>query len=134
MSKSKFLNKRVKITKVIDDVFDSKHPNGINEGYQAIGTLMHFEIGLSAYLLKDDNRTFYSSPIREINEEAGIFETAHSTYSIELLAEQEEDCEKALVKETMKEENYPVTDDEAPYENGQEANEAGPAFGGLNMQ
>ena len=127
MSKSKFANKKVTITKVIDDVFDSKHPNGINEGYKATGRLVNFEIGWSAYLTKDDGRIFYTSPIREINEETGIFETAHSTYTIEIVEDYESDekCEEKC-------EEKAVDYDEPREENG--AQNAGAAFGGLNMR
>lgn len=93
MSKNKFNEKKVTITKVVDEVYNSKHPNGINEGYTATGYIYNFEIGKSATLTRN-SREFKTSFIRTINEDAGIFETANSIYTIVL----EEDDEKGYDK------------------------------------
>jgi len=85
---NKFNEKQVTITKVIDDTFEGNHPKGINEGYTATGRIYNFEVGHSATVIRND-REFKTSPIRTINEDAGIFETKNSTYKIELVQEDE---------------------------------------------
>jgi len=119
-NRSKFLGQKVKITKVIDDAFEGNHPNGIKEGYEAIGTLHEFFIGNSVCLSKEDGRTFYTSAIREINEETGIFETENSTYLVEIQGEPikfEEEYEKKAAYADIAVEEAPameleVADDE----------------------
>jgi hypothetical protein len=72
--------KKVRITKVSDDVFGGAHPNGITEGYVREGILWQApEIGVSCMV-----GDFYTSVITEIVDET-TFKTRNSTYKIEAL-------------------------------------------------
>jgi len=113
-TKNKFLNQKVIITKIIDDKFDGNHPLGINEGFTISGILSEFRTGSNLYLCKENGSIeFYTSAIKEINEEAGIFETQNSTYKIEFDGEpqyyNDEECMK-------KEEYTDAANDDGPME------------------
>lgn len=70
----------VRLTKISDDVFNRKHPNGIIEGIEIMGILAFpIEVGQNVVL---DN--FYTSNVTEIINES-TFKTLNSTYKIEYL-------------------------------------------------
>jgi hypothetical protein len=70
--------KRVRITKLKDDVFDGFHPNGIQEGYVKEGILWQApELGVSCCV-----GDLYTSVVTEIIDET-TFKTRNSTYKIE---------------------------------------------------
>lgn len=82
--------KKVKITKIKDDVFNNNHPNGINEGYEKIGfEFKPPKIGERYYVLrlnnKIDRNPFSTSIVMELPDKDGIFKTTFSTYKIEYL-------------------------------------------------
>lgn len=72
---------KVTLTKVSDDVFDGKHPNNIQEGYEVTGYLWgKLQEGASCIV-----SGFITSPVTEIvSEENGVivFKTKNSTYKL----------------------------------------------------
>lgn len=77
--------KRIRLTKLSDDYFEGKHPNGIYEGYTKIGYLIDLpKIGKRFYL---GNTTFSTSKvIKKLNKD-NIFKTTYSTYKLEYINE-----------------------------------------------
>ena len=72
--------KRVRVTKLSDDVFNGNHPNGIQEGFVREGILWQApKIGESCWV-----GDFCSSVVTEIIDET-TFKTRNSTYKIEEL-------------------------------------------------
>lgn len=83
------MSKKVKITKLSDDTFNGKHPNGIYEGYTKIGIEQAPPTLGDRYYVSDPNRMFNSfstSPVKEIIDENN-FKTIYSTYKIEYINE-----------------------------------------------
>ena len=84
--------KRIKLTKLSDDTFSGNHPNGINEGYVAVG----FEIEpptigerYAVRFSKMDTWPFSTSIVRTEVDENGIFKTLYSTYKVEYEKDEE---------------------------------------------
>lgn len=76
------LTKKVRITKISDDSFSGKHPNGINEGYVKEGLEIEPPtIGMRYWL-----GNFSTSPIIKIMK--GKFKTVYSTYKYEILKDE----------------------------------------------
>ena len=74
------VGKRVRLTKLSDDHFDGKHPNGIFEGYVKEGTeIVPPTVGEMYWL---DN--FHTSVVQKIIDK-NTFKTTYSTYKIEYL-------------------------------------------------
>jgi len=73
--------KTVKLTKLKDNRFNGRHPNGINEGYVKEGIMQHLpKIGERFYV-----GAFSTSPVLSEIDEDGIFETTYSTYKLEII-------------------------------------------------
>lgn len=71
------------LTKLSDNVFNGKHPNGIFQGYQVIGEVSDLKIGQSFNMLKYNGGFFQTSTITEIiknEDDHKIFKTLNSTY------------------------------------------------------
>ncbi len=72
--------KKVKLTKIKDNRFQGKHPNGINTGHVREGYLLQEpKVGVSCVI---DN--FMTSEVTAILDD-DTFETLNSTYKIEYL-------------------------------------------------
>jgi hypothetical protein len=84
--------RRVKLTKLSDDVFGGNHPNGINEGYVAKGFEMNPPTIGERYAVlcsKMDFWPFSTSIVQSEVDENGIFKTTYSTYKVEYEKDEE---------------------------------------------
>jgi len=70
--------KRVRLTKLSDDVFEGKHPNGIHAGWVEEGRLWKAPIVGERCVVG----RFHTSTVTEIIDE-NTFKTKNSTYKIE---------------------------------------------------
>jgi hypothetical protein len=78
---------RVRITKITDDAFEGNHPNGIDEGYNLIGSYDKEPTVGERFFIKGKKMWDYlhTSVVTEPLNEEGIFKTTYSTYKIEKL-------------------------------------------------
>lgn len=73
----------VRITKLKDEAFNGRHPNGINEGYERTGTAENKPtIGERFYV--GGWNGFSTSPVTEIIDN-NTFRTQNSVYKIEYI-------------------------------------------------
>lgn len=73
--------KTVKLTKLKDNRFNTRHPNGINEGYVKEGIMVALpKIGERFYV-----NDFSTSLVLSEIDENGIFETINSVYKLEII-------------------------------------------------
>lgn len=81
--------KKVKLTKISDDVFNGKHPDGIFEGYVKEGLESRPPaIGERYYVQgRSISSIFITSPVTVLPDENGVFKTTYSTYKLEYLNE-----------------------------------------------
>lgn len=89
----RWIGKTVTISKVSDDVFDGKHPNGINVGYEFTGKLIALTPRL---IVEDKGRGLRTSGVKmiEVNGDALAVKTVNSVYTVH------EAKDKGLEKET----------------------------------
>ena len=85
---NKYTGKILKVTKMKDNVFDNNHPNEINEGYTAEGTI---NVELSEkhkclFIHPDEETYFHTSEIKKVieNEDFDIIYTVNSIYKVEI--------------------------------------------------
>jgi hypothetical protein len=79
------MNKKYKLTKLSDNVFNGVHPNNINEGYTKIGYYENPPKVGERFMLgyKNSLGIFMTSTVTEIVDEE-IFKTLNSTYKMKL--------------------------------------------------
>lgn len=77
---------KARITKVIDDMFEGQHPNGIDVGYTKAGYLIKMPTIDETFKLYSENGAmiFHTSTVVKVVNEY-IFETLNSTYKLDLL-------------------------------------------------
>ena len=82
------MKKKVKVIKVLDDVFGGHHPNNINEGYTKEGYILKDPTVGESLIIYNKNgiRIFYTSGVKNVVNEY-LFETENSTYQIEPVEE-----------------------------------------------
>ena len=73
--------KKVRLTKITDDHFEGKHPNGINVGFVKEGYMIEYPTIGERF----DIGTLSTSPVIELPNEEGIFKTTYSTYKLEII-------------------------------------------------
>lgn len=83
---------RILLTKISDDVFEGKHPNYINAGYQMLGAFPGNPIISERYTIPGRHmyeylRTSIVTEILEDTDDLLIFKTENSTYKIEKFVE-----------------------------------------------
>jgi endonuclease YncB( thermonuclease family) len=71
-------NKRMRLTKVSDNRFSGKHPNGINVGYSKEGTFKYGPVVGERFYIGG----LYTSTVTKIIDDK-TFETENSTYRLE---------------------------------------------------
>jgi hypothetical protein len=75
--------KKIKLTKISDDAFEGRHPNGIYAGYIKSGYMKDLpKIGERFYVI---GSLFSTSIVTKELDENNIFKTTYSTYKIEYL-------------------------------------------------
>lgn len=76
---------KVIITKLSDDVFNGFHPNGIDKGYQKVGTIENLPIIGERFKIIGEGigSGLLTSCVTEIISE-NIFKTENSTYKLDL--------------------------------------------------
>ena len=86
MLKEKYKDIVVRVTKLKDNKFNSKHPNFINEGYKAEGYIILGGVG-DVLCIVGLGRWLRTSWIKSIEENEGydLVHTENSTYKIEKL-------------------------------------------------
>lgn len=76
------MNTIIRLTKVSDDRYNGNHPNGINEGYECVGTpIGPLEVG-TRFGVTGPKRFLVTSEVIKIIDE-NTFKTRNSTYKIE---------------------------------------------------
>lgn len=87
----------VKVFKLDDKVFNRKHPNDINQGYEQIGKAMGEVVEGEAFYIQTDRGLFHTSRVTKVIDD-NTFDTLNSVYKLEL-------CEDAsadnMIKETV---------------------------------
>lgn len=86
------IGERILLTKISDDVFEGKHPNYINTGYQMLGAFPGNPIISERYTIPGRHmheylRTSIVTEILEDTDDILIFKTENSTYKIEKFVE-----------------------------------------------
>lgn len=83
--------KRFRLTKLTDDKFEGKHPNGFYEGYVEEGYIMGYPVvGQGFYI-----GSLQTSTVTEVID-SNTFKTLNSTYKLEEL---EDDGMQILIKD-----------------------------------
>lgn len=86
---NKYKHKRIKLTKLKDEVFDGTHPNGIYEGFTYKGRfLFDNSVFYQSIILLDKDSHFHTSTVVEITEHDGydLVRTMNSIYKLEIIS------------------------------------------------
>jgi len=79
--------KKIRLTKISDDIFGGNHPNGINKGYTRDGYMIHKPKEGEEFILylSKLHPYLYTSIVTKKLNKKNIFKTTYSTYQIEYI-------------------------------------------------